>query len=140
MKPARKEEKGTQNKMNGSSWNLLRKLCDGDENMERLLSYFILLEPKRQIPQLSGLDGLVIQAETALRRGYGMRARVYFETAAKVGIYEGDEKTVQKMLTRAHEAFADANSNSTYQEILSQLPRLMNIAKSFYSQQIVSET
>jgi len=126
----------------GSDPALLSELCGGDVKLYNILSYLLLLEPKRQIPQLGGVDDLVVQAEAALKRDNGTRARVYLETAARIGIYAGDEKVAQDMLNRAQKAAPMRDAPYTDEQVISALPRIMAIAGSYYERlgQLAAET
>jgi hypothetical protein len=110
----------------------LNELCGGDEELRTALGYFLLHEPQRQIPILGTVNDLIAEAEAALVQGNRMKARIDFETATKIAIYEQDEDSAKKLLTRADEISESELSRKMHQKLLSELGNVMKIAETYY--------
>jgi len=118
----------------------LNELCAGDEELHTALGYFLLHEPERQIPILGAVNDLIAEAEAALAQGNRLKARINFETAAKIAIYEQDEDSAKKLLTRANEISESELPLKMHQKLLSELGNVMKIAKTYYERGTVSKS
>jgi hypothetical protein len=106
------------------------------------LEYFLLGSPERQLVQLGDLGSLRTKAEKAKAKGDRTLARINYESAAKVALYEDRPTDFKESLLRANEV-TDKNERyfGFHRTLLQNLVEVRRIADEFYSQwRIVSQS
>jgi len=121
-KETRKEEKKT-SVATGSS--LLEELCKGDTELYNALSRTLLLDPQRLSNE--GIDSHVKEAQEFEEKKDFLRARVHFQVAGELALYEGK-------LAKAREFFkkcAQLESNPEYKRVFEYYSKKANAEKAF---------
>lgn len=117
----------------------LEDLVPNNEKLLSALQTFLLGDPKRQIPLLGTINSLLLKGEQDKARGEILRARINYETAAKIEIYNRNKEGAEKFLRLADGV---AERASPYQAIietmLTDLDEVMRVSKQYYDSQHIS--
>jgi len=97
-KEAEKKEEKTPKSTEKS---LLEELCRGDNELLSTLSRTVLLDPRRL--QEEGVDSYVEKAQEFEEKKDFLRARVNYQAAGEVALYEGKLAQVQKFFKKCAE-------------------------------------
>jgi hypothetical protein len=120
----------------------LGELVPDNQMLRKAMEYFLLGSPERQLVQLGDVNSLRTEAEKAKAKGDKIRARIHYESAAKVALYEDRLTEFKQSLLLANEV---TGKNERYFEfhrtLLQNLDEVRLIADKFYSQwRIVSQS
>ncbi|MGI0079024.1 MAG: hypothetical protein ACRECH_05320 [Nitrososphaerales archaeon] len=111
----------------------LRELCGPDDGMYGALSQFLLLDPRHQVEQLGGFAKLWEEGSSAMQRGNKLQARVSFETAARIALYDQDRASLKKSLESAEQASENEINHRLHQTLLSNLDKALKITGAYYN-------
>jgi len=112
----------------------LRELVPSDEKLYLALQTFLLGDPNRQLPMLGSVDTLSLKAEEEKAKGDKWKARINYETAARIDIYKEDREGAEKFLRQAEEFAEDGGQNRVMLEtLLTNMDEVMRISKLYYS-------
>jgi len=136
-KEQRDEERNQAAKESKSETNrdsLLRKLVQNDDSkLYFAMETFLLEDPASQIPVLGEPPTLIGKADQERAKGNSIIARVNYETAAKIAIYNQDREVTRKSLGLAQEV---TNKDDKHLEIqstmLDNLDEVMRVANEYY--------
>jgi hypothetical protein len=113
----------------------LDSLVPRNDELFAAMEFILLGSPERQILQGGDLPALERTAEEAARSGNGTRARIEFESAARVALFEQNKDKLGDMLERADEFSAKGDSFSRmHQILLKNLDKAMGVAREYYSE------
>jgi len=131
----RKKVKGEEKEASTSSESsLLEKLCGSDVELLNALSRTLLLDPERLSDQ--GIDFYVKEAEEFEKKNDPLRARIHFQVAGELALYEGKLEQARKFFKKC----AELESDSEYKRVFNYYSRKANaekalkIAQEYYAQ------
>jgi hypothetical protein len=136
---AKKRNEATSTKKVEMKFDRLLAICEGDQKMYETMSYFLLLQPEMHIRQLGTIEQLVQKAKDELGKNDPIVARVNLEIAARIAIYNRDEKRVKMLLEQAQSLHDAGEAYHREHFLLSNLGQTMKIAQEYYHQ-IVSDS
>jgi hypothetical protein len=115
----------------------LRDLVPNDEKMYMALQTFLLGDPERQLPMLGNVDSLLARGDEDKATGNKWKARINYETAAKIEIYKNNKEDAEKFL-RLAEALTESNEVnramlSTLLENMDRVMRFQSVLRSISS-------
>jgi hypothetical protein len=90
---------------------------------------FLLGDPERQLPMLGSTDTLLAKGDQEKANGEKLRARMNYETAAKVEIYKQDKEGVEKCLRLAIEVTENEDRKALLNTMLANLDEVLRISK-----------
>jgi tetratricopeptide (TPR) repeat protein len=126
----RKKEKETAVKP--AQKTLLEELCEGNDELYQALSRIILLNP--QLTMKEGIDSYIERGQEYEKTGDSVRARVAYQVAGEICLYEGKLVQVQKFFKKAAEADPSFENRNVF-EYLSRkenAERALAVAQEFY--------
>lgn len=110
----------------------LKDLCTGRAELYEAMSYFVLLDPERQLPLLGRTDAFYLKGKEEAGRGDLVMSRVSYDMAARIEICLGHKSEVRNYLTLADQVSESVVQHERYQELLANLEDVMRITRSFY--------
>ena len=111
----------------------LESLVPRDDELFAAMEFILLGSPERQILQGGDLPVLEKAAEEAAGSGNRTRARIEYESAARVALFEQKEDELREMLERAEEFSSKDDSFSRMHQILMKnLDKSMDVGREFY--------
>lgn len=109
--------------------SLLEELCKGDSELLSVLSHTVLLDPERLHEE--GLDSYIEQAEEFEKKKDLLRARVNYQAAGEIALYEGKLAQVQKFFKKC----AELETNPEYKKIFAYFSKKANAEKALKTAQ-----
>jgi len=100
-----KEEKKGAAAAQPAQKTLLEELCGDDRELYEVLSRTILLNP--EITAKEGINSFVEKAQEYEKTGDYIRARIAYQVAGEISLYEGKLAQIQKFFKRAAEVDPD---------------------------------
>ena len=112
----------------------LELLAPNNPKMYHALQNFLLADPERQIIQLGDAESFKKKADEELKRGGDkLTARVNYEYAAKIEIYNQNRENASTYLTLARNMTNENDPHHEYCEtMLSNMDEAMRISKEYY--------
>ncbi|MDH5783801.1 MAG: hypothetical protein OEZ35_09125 [Candidatus Bathyarchaeota archaeon] len=129
-KKAEKKEEKTPKSIGQS---LLEELCRGDNGLLSALNHTVLLDPSRLTEE--GIDSYIEKAQEFEKNKDFLRARINYQAAGEIALYEGKLAQVQKFFKKC----AELGSNPEYKKVFAYFSRKANaekavkIAKEYYA-------
>ncbi|UCB60525.1 MAG: hypothetical protein JSW72_00180, partial [Candidatus Bathyarchaeota archaeon] len=126
----KREEK----KAKSTGLSLLERLCRDDTELLTVLNHSVLIDPARLREE--GIDSYLKKAEGFEKRKDLPRARVNYQAAGELALYEGKLKQAQKFFKKCEEL----ESNPEYKKIFSyyskkgNAEKALETAQEYYSQ------
>jgi|GEM_PF-2435339 hypothetical protein len=111
----------------------------GDEEMYYTMERFLLLDPKRQIELLGGIEALHAEGDLAKAEGNLTKARISYENAAKVALYMQDNDAAVKFLMLADEVSEKEEERRIHNKLLKNMEEALRISKEYYSEKAHKE-
>ena len=108
---------------------MLEELCRGDNELLSALSRTVLLDPRRL--QEEGVDSYVEKAQEFEEKKDFLRARVNYQAAGEVALYEGKLAQVQKFFKKC----AELESNPEYKQVFTYYSKKANAEKALKTAQ-----
>jgi len=102
LRKKEKEEKKEAAVAQPAQKTLLEELCGGDKELYEVLSRTILLNPDITVKE--GIDSYVGKAQEYEKTGDYMGARIAYQVAGEISLYEGKLAQIQKFFKKAAEA------------------------------------
>ncbi len=127
----KEEKKGKTPKSDERS--LLEELCGGDGELLSALTHTILIDPSKL--QEEGIDSFIGKAQDFEKQKESLRARVNYQAAGELALYEGKLGQVQKFFKKC----ADLESNADYKKVFSyystkaNAEKALKIAQEYYA-------
>ena len=95
---------------------------------------FLITSPGRQIPQLSGVDSLVAKGDAAKSAGKNLEARVHYETAVRIEIFEQHRESARNCLELADGVSENAPQHHEFHKtMLANMDEVLRVSKAFQS-------
>ncbi|HXQ91375.1 MAG TPA: hypothetical protein VN739_00105 [Nitrososphaerales archaeon] len=108
----------------------LKDLVPNDEKMYLALQTFLLGDPERQLPMLGNTDALLAKGDQDKANGEKLKARMNYETAAKIEIYKQNKELVEKSLRLSKEVTENVDPRRELLEtMLANIDEVLRISK-----------
>jgi hypothetical protein len=115
----------------------LKDIVVGNQRLYFAMQYFLITSPARQIPQLGGVDLLLGKADAAKAFGKNLEARVHYETAARIEIFEQHRESARKCLELADGVSDNASQQHEFHEtMLANMDEVLRVSKVFQTSAI----
>jgi hypothetical protein len=111
----------------------LEKLVAKDRDLYQALEFFLLASPKRQLMQEGEPASIKEVADEARLSGNNLSARINYESAAKMALYEQDREALKELLELADGVTNVERFRGYHRAILQNLDEAIRIAKEYYS-------
>jgi hypothetical protein len=113
----------------------LAKFIRDDRDLYEAMEFFLLGSPKRQIMQDGGQASLKKTADEAKISGDKLAARINYESAAKVALYEQDAAGFKDMLELAEGVTSeDDKFGRFHRALLLDVDETMRVAREYYAE------
>lgn len=107
--------------------NKLQELCGGDEELYRVLSNLMFLDPEKiTIP----LETVLSEARDFEMKGNNLRAEVGYRIAGGISLFNGDVDGVRSNFSRAASLAVD--SHREYNAIVKRAKDAVSVARKYY--------
>ena len=133
FKRKKKEEK-VEEKAKPEEKTLLKQLCGEDSELYETLSRTILLNPAQALKE--GVDSYLQKAKEFEEKGDPLRARIMYQVAGEVALYEGKTDQVQKFFKKCVETETNPEMQKVYQFYTNKknLDKAVTVARKYYAQ------
>jgi hypothetical protein len=108
----------------------LMRLVTNDQKMYAALQNFLLLAPGRQITQLEDASSLVAKGDAARTRGNNLSACVFYETAAKIEIYNQNKEGARICLIRA-QGVSELKHHEFQETMLADMDQVLRVSEAY---------
>jgi hypothetical protein len=113
---------------------ILRELVPDDPKLYAAMEFFLLASPARQIAQLGDYASLKEKGDQARSSEDRLMARIDYESAAKVALYEQDRQAVEELLTLSEKVTAPGEHfGELHRTLLGEIDKAMRIARDYYA-------
>jgi hypothetical protein len=113
----------------------LRALIPDDPKLLVAMEYFLLASPTRQLSQLGDRESLKKARDGARAAGDDMTARIDYESAAKIALYEGDRGAFEDLLSLAEKVTSSRdNFAELHRILLNNVDGALGIADEYYEE------
>jgi hypothetical protein len=114
--------------------SLLEELCKGDTNLFNALSHTLLLNPQRLVKE--GIESQVKQAEESRKNKDLLRARIHYQAAGEIALYEGKLEQMREFFKKCAELEADPEYKKvfTYFSRKANAEKALKVAQEYYAQ------
>ncbi len=132
-KKAEKKEKKT---TESTEKSLLEELCKGDTELYYAISHTVLLDPSRLHEE--GISSHIEKAQELEKKKEFLRARINYQTAGEIALYEGKLAQAQKFFKKC----AELESNPGYKKVFAYYSKKANadkalkIAQEYYTRTV----
>lgn len=132
----RKKEKETKEKLASSlpkEETLLDQLCGGNKELHAVMSRTLLLNPETTVKQ--GIDFHAQKAQEFEGDHKPRNARIEYQIAGEIALYEGKLQQVQKLFKKAAEAEPEYEFKTAFEYLSKKenAERAITIAQEFYT-------
>ena len=112
---------------------LLEELCGGNDELYRALSRTILLNPQLTVKE--GIESYIGIAQEYEKTGDRARARVAYQVAGELAIYEGKLAQTQKFFKKAAEVDPNFENGKVFEYLSKKenAERALAVAQEFYT-------
>ena len=112
---------------------LLEELCGGNDELYQALSRTILLNPR--LTAKEGIDSHVDKAQEHEKIGDNIRARIEYQVAGELALYEEELAQAQKFFKKAAEADPNFENRKVFEYLSKKenAERALAVAQEFYS-------
>jgi len=113
----------------------LKDLVPNDEKMYLALQNFLLGDPERQLPMLGSTETLLARGDQDRAKGEKLKARMSYETAAKIEIYKQNRENVEKVIRLAKDVTDDRDPHlEFFDTMLANLDEVLRISREYSAQ------
>lgn len=134
------EEKGKKKKKTPESAekSLLEELCKGDTELLSALNHTVLLDPARLHDE--GIDVYIEKAQEFEKNKDLLRARINYQAAGEIALYEGKLAQVQKFFKKCVELESDPEYKKVfaYYSKKENAEKALRIAQEYYTRTVKS--
>jgi len=117
-----------------SNSSRLKDLVVGNQRLYFAMQSFLITSPARQIPQLGGASLLVAKGDAAKAVGKNLEARVDYETAARIEIFEQHKESARNCLQLADGVSENTSQHHEFHEtMLANMDEVLRVSKAFQS-------
>jgi len=112
---------------------LLEQLCGEDSELYAALSRTLLLNPDRALKE--GMDSYVQRATDFEEKGSTLRARIMYQMAGQIALYEGKTDHVQTFFKKCANTETDPEMKRVYEFYTKKknLNKAVKVAKEYYA-------
>jgi hypothetical protein len=112
----------------------LKSLIPDDPSLYEAMEYFLLGSPKRQLEELGDPAALKRVADEAKSSGNDIAARINYESAAKIALYEHNRDSFKSLLELADEVTSQGEEfKEFHRTLLNNADRAMKVADEYYA-------
>ncbi len=111
--------------------DVVRELCGTNEELHSAMTYVLLLNPERLL-ELRGIEALAKSGDEALKAGDNTKARISYETAAKLALWKGQASVAQDYFKKALDVSGSQQRKTIYETILKQPGEVAKVAAKYY--------
>jgi hypothetical protein len=117
----------------------LDELCGDDSDLKKVLTMILLLNPDRT-GEMGGIDSHLEKAKEYENEKDHVRARVEYQVAGELALYEGKLAQVQKLFKKAAEADPDYSHKNVYEFLTKRenAEKASTVAKEYYRRTVRS--
>jgi hypothetical protein len=117
----------------------LDELCGDDSELKKVLTMILLLNPDRT-GEMGGIDSHLEKAKEYENEKDHVRARVEYQVAGELALYEGKLAQVQKLFKKAAEADPDYSHKNVYEFFTKKenTEKALTVAKEYYKRTAMS--
>jgi hypothetical protein len=113
----------------------LVELVPNDRSLYEAMEFFLLINPREQISSLGDFATVKRTADEARSAGDDLQARINYETAAKIALYNQNRKLFVSMLTLADGVTpTDQDFAAFHRTLLTKTDEAMRVARDFYAE------
>jgi hypothetical protein len=113
----------------------LRALIPNDPKLFVSMEYFLLASPTRQLSQLGDRESLKSSGDGARAARDDTTARIDYESAAKIALYEGDRGVFEDLLSLAEKVTpSHYNFAEFHRVLLNNVDEALRIADEYYEE------
>ena len=117
-----------------SNSSRLKDIVMDNQRLYFAMQSFLILSPARQIPQLGGVGLLVAKGDAAKAIGKNLEARVDYETAARIEIFEQHKESARNCLELADGVSENVSQHHEFHEtMLADMDEVLRVSKAFQS-------
>jgi len=129
----KKEETKVTEKAKPEEETLLKQLCGDDLELYEVLSRTILLNPAQAVK--AGIDSYIQRAAEFEQKGDTRRARIMYQMAGELALYEGKTNQVQAFFKKCADTETNPEMKKTYEFYTRKrnLDKAMKVAKEYYT-------
>lgn len=132
----RKKEKDTPEKKTAAEpkeKTLLDQLCAGDKNLQEALSQTLLLNPETTAKE--GMNSYATKAQEHEAAQKPTRARIAYQVAGEIALYEGKLTQMQKFFKKAAEVDPECPYRNVFEYLSKKenAERALKVAQEFYA-------
>lgn len=127
----KKKDEGPKEKQSTQTRDWLRELVGSNEELYNAMTYVLLLNPERLL-ELRGIDALAKSADEAKKGGDQTRARIWYETAAKLALWKGQASVARDYFNKAFDASESEQRKTIYGAVLRQMDEVARVAAKYY--------
>jgi len=127
----KKKDKGQKEKQSAQSRDFVRELCGSNEELYNAMSYALLLSPERLL-ELRSIDALSKSADDAKKGGDQTRARISYETAAKLALWKGQPSVARDYFKKALDVSESQQRKTIFDTVLHQMDEVARLAAKYY--------
>lgn len=126
------EEKAEKKVEEKTEKTLLEELCKGDNELYSALSASLLLNP--EMTKKSGeMDARVEKAQEYEKNKNYLRARIEYQVAGELALYEGKMAQVQKLFKKAAEIDPNYPNRSIFEFLVKNAEKAITVAQEYYA-------
>ncbi len=115
--------------------SLLEELCKGDTELFSVLSHTVLLNPSRLSEE--GIDTYIEKAQEFEKKKDFLKARINYQAAGEIALYEGKLTQVQKFFKKC----AELESSPEYKKVFAYYSKKANAEKALrFAQEYYTRT
>ncbi len=132
----KKAEKKEEKTPKPTEKSLLEELCRGDTELLSALNHTVLLDPLRLHEE--GIDSYIEKAQEFEKNKDFLRARINYQAAGEIALYEGNLAQVQKFFKKC----AELESNPEYKKVFvyyskkANAEKALKIAQEYYTRRV----
>ena len=112
---------------------LLNELCGGDKELHEALSRTLLLNPETTVKE--GIDSYVTKAQEHEATQKPTKARIAYQVAGEIALYEGKLTQMQKFFKKAAEVDPECPYRNVFEYLSKKenAERALKVAQEFYT-------
>ncbi len=103
-----------------------------DDEFHEVVRHYLLAEPERQIEQLGRVETLLADAERVGEKGQRTLARVNYELAAKIEIYNQNKEGAEKCLRLAEKVTDKEQDHRAHKMMLGRIDDVLRISNEYH--------
>ena len=128
----KKKEEKVEKKAKTEEKTLLERLCGDDSELYKVLSRTILVNPSLALQE--GMNSYIQKAKELEEKGKPLTARVLYQAAGQIALYEGKAYQVQTFFKKCAETETNPEMKKIYEFYTKEknLNKAVKVAKEYY--------